>query len=402
MRFEVATANRIVFGPGTLSEAAPAARAFGQPGDGMSPVRHPSGTRPAGQRALVVVGKSAGRAEKLLEQLKTEGLTASIFHVPGEPTIEMVVAGTQQARAAGCEVVIGLGGGSALDTGKAIAALLTNPGDIYDYLEVVGKGQALVNTPAAFIAIPTTSGTGSEVTRNSVLTAPEARVKVSLRSALMLPRLAIVDPELTYGLPPDVTAASGMDALTQLLEPFLSNAANPISDGFSREGLARIARALRLAYADDDHQAREDMALASLLGGLALANARLGAVHAFAGPIGGMFPAPHGALCARLLPVIMEINLKALNEREPLSPQLERFAEAARILTGNPGARAEDGIGWIKELCETFKISPLAAYGIKASDFPAITAQAKKANSMKGNPVALTDGELNGILETAL
>ncbi len=383
MRFEFATANRIVFGPGTLSEAAPAAQTFGQ-------------------RALVVVGKSTVRAEKLLEQLKAGGLEAGIFHIPGEPTIEMVIAGTEQARAEGRELVIGLGGGSALDAGKAIAALLTNPGELYDYLEVVGKGQALVNAPAAFIAIPTTSGTGSEVTRNSVLTASGQRAKVSLRSVLMLPRLAIVDPELTYGLPPEVTAASGMDALTQLVEPFLSNAANPISDAFCHEGLARIARSLRLAYAQDDHQAREDMALASLLGGLALANARLGAVHAFAGPLGGMFPAPHGALCACLLPVIMEINLKALKEREPASPRLERFAEVAAILTGNRRARAEDGIHWVKELCQDFKISPLATYGVKASDFPAITAQAKKANSMKGNPVELTDDELTNIIEAAL
>ena len=397
MRFEFATSARIIFGVGTLDEAAPAARSVGR-------------------RALLVVGKSAARAEALLEKLKAEGLAASLFHVDGEPTVEMVIAGKQQARDLGCELVIGLGGGSALDAGKAIATLLTNSGDIYDYLEVVGRGQPLVNAPAAYIAIPTTSGTGSEVTRNAVLTAPLAsphfepqkwgdrggQAKVSLRSASMLPRLAIVDPALTYGLPPDVTATSGMDALTQLIEPFVSNAANPIADGFCREGIRRAARALRLVYETDEPNAREDMALASLLGGMALANARLGAVHAFAGPLGGMFAAPHGALCARLLPAILEANLKALRERTPQSPALARFTELAQTLTGQPLARAEDGIDWLQALCATFKIPPLSAYGIKKPDFPAIIAQAKKANSMKGNPVELTDDELENIMEAAL
>lgn len=395
MRFEFATSTRIIFGAGTLAEAAPAARSFGQ-------------------RALVVVGKSAQRAGTLLEKLEAEGLSSNLFHVAGEPTVEAVIAGTEQARAEGCELVIGLGGGSALDAGKAIAALLTNPGDIYDYLEVIGSGKPLVNTPAAFIAIPTTAGTGSEVTRNSVLTAPlnpsilnskngEAQggeTKVSLRSPSMLPRLAIVDPELTYGLPGEVTATSGMDALTQLLEPFLSNASNPVTDGFCLEGLARAARSLRRAYEQENPQAREDMAFASLLGGMALANAKLGAVHAFAGPLGGMFSAPHGALCARLLPAVMEANLKALYARAPQSPTIGRFEQVARLLTGNPNADAEEGTVWLRELCALFGIPQLAAYGIKKPDFSTIIAQAKKANSMKGNPVELTEDELNNILES--
>ncbi len=382
MRIEFATASRIVFGVGTLSEAAPAARLYGQ-------------------RALLVVGKSAARAEKLLEALRAEGMSVSVFHVSGEPTIETVTAGVAQARAEGCELVIGLGGGSALDAGKAIAALLTNPGDIYDYLEVVGHGKALDNESAAYIAIPTTSGTGSEVTRNAVLTDASHNAKISLRSAFMLPKLAIVDPFLTYGLPPEVTAASGMDALTQLIEPFLSNAATPLTDAFCRDGLVR-ARALRRAYEDDDAAARSEMALASLLGGLALSNARLGAVHALAGPIGGMFNAPHGALCARLLPVVMDANLKALRERAPQSPVLLRFSELAQILTGNPQARPEDGIAWLGELSAGFKIAPLAGYGVQEPFFLALTAQAKRANSMKGNPVELTDAELTAILMAAL
>ena len=383
MRFEFATSQRMLFGAGTLAEAAPAARSFGR-------------------RALVVVGKSAARAEKLLAQLQAVQVAASLFQVPDEPTIEMAGSGTAQARAQGCDLVIALGGGSPLDAGKAIAALLANPGDIYDYLEIVGKGQPLANAPLPFIAIPTTSGTGSEATRNAVLTDTAQRIKVSLRSALMLPRLAIVDPELTFGLPPAVTAASGMDALTQLLEPFLSNAANPLADGFCREGLPRAARALLRASTEEDPQAREDMALASLLGGMALANARLGAVHAFAGPIGGLHGAPHGALCARLLPLVMQANLKALRARQPQSATLDRFTEVAHLLTGRPQAHAEDGIQWLKELVTALDIPPLSAYGITKADFEAIVTPAQKANSMKGNPVELTKAELEEILEKAV
>lgn len=383
MRFEFATATRIVFGAGALVEAAPAAHALGQ-------------------RALVVVGKSAGRADVLLGQLEAQGLAVSLFQAGGEPTIEVVVAGTELARAAGCELVIGMGGGSPLDAGKAIAAMLGNPGQIYDYLELVGQGRPLEKASFPFIAIPTTAGTGSEVTRNAVLVAARERAKVSLRSPLMLPRLAIVDPELTYGLPQEATAGSGMDAITQLVEPFVSNAANPISDAFCRDGLARAVRWLPVAYAKDDPQAREEMALASLLGGMALANARLGGVHAFAGPLGGMYGAPHGALCARLLPVVMEANLKALQTREPGSPILERFTETARILTGDPAAQAEDGPRWLKELCAGLKIAPLSAYGLKQADFTGVAANAKKANAMKGNPVELTEAELTEILAAAL
>ncbi len=383
MRFEFATSTRIVFGVGTLGEAAPAARSFGK-------------------RALLVLGKSVARAERLLEQLQAEGVNVSLFHVSGEPTIEAVTAGVAQARADGCDLVIGLGGGSALDAGKAIAALLTNPGDIYDYLEVVGHGKALVNASAPFIAIPTTSGTGSEVTRNAVLTDSSHNAKISMRSASMLPWLAIVDPALTYRLPPEVTAGSGMDALTQLIEPFLSSAANPVSDLFCRDGLARGAKALRQAYENNDHAARAEMALTSLLGGLALSNARLGAVHAFAGAIGGMFNAPHGALCARLLPPVLDANLKALRERAPQSPTLMRFTELAQILTDNPQAQAEEGIAWLRVLSADFKIPSLASYGVQKPFFLAIVAQAKRANSMKGSPIELTDGELTDILSAAL
>ena len=263
----------------------------------------------------------------------------SEFHVSGEPTVEVIEAGLEQARDHHSELVISLGGGSVIDAGKAIAALLTNPGQIYDYLEVVGKGKPLTNPSVPYIAIPTTAGTGSEVTRNAVITVADQRVKVSLRSPSMLPRLAIVDPELAFGLPPEITAFTGLDALTQLIEPFLSNAANPMTDALCREGMRYAARSLRQAHDHgDDPEAREGMALASLFGGLALANAKLGAVHGFAGPIGGMFPAPHGAICARLLPLVVEGNLKAIRSRAAQASTLDRFIEMSRLLTGDQNA----------------------------------------------------------------
>lgn len=382
MRFEFATAGRVVFGVGTLKEAEGTAHEWGQ-------------------RTLLVVGKSTERASGLIADLTGQGLQVTVFHIPGEPTVELVLSGVQTARQNGCELVIGMGGGSVLDAGKAIAALMTNPGEVMDYLEVVGKGLPLVSTPAPYIAIPTTAGTGSEATRNAVLAVPEKRVKVSLRSASMLPRLAIVDPQLAIGLSPEDTAATGLDALTQLIEPFLSNAANPLTDALCREGIRRAARSLRRACQQgDDLQAREDMSVASLFSGMALANARLGAVHGFAGSLGGMFPAPHGAICARLLPLVLEANLKALQERAPLSTS--RFDEVAQLLTGGVSAQAKDGVLWLKELTDALKIPPLAVYGIQKSDFPEIVAQAKKASSMKGNPIELNDGELMAILEMAL
>ena len=248
------------------------------------------------------------------------------FAVPGEPTVGLVQAAVQTARAAGCDCVIAIGGGSTLDTGKAAGALLANPGDLLDYLEVVGKNQPLLRPGLPVIAIPTTAGTGAEVTKNAVLGVPEQKFKVSLRGAYLLPRVALVDPELTFSLPPAVTASTGLDALTQVIEPYVSKRANPLVDLWCREGIARAGRSLRRAYSEgSDPAAREDMAYTSLLGGLSLANAGLGAVHGFASPLGGEFNAPHGAICAALLAPAMKVNVRALGERAPAHPALERY-----------------------------------------------------------------------------
>jgi alcohol dehydrogenase class IV len=380
--FEFATAKRILFGAGRLSELGKQIE---------------SNTK----RLLFVHGRSSQAIPRVREILSDRGVSFAEFEVHGEPTIGGVRAGAEAAQ--GCDAIIGLGGGSVLDAGKAIAALVNNPGDIYDYLEVIGKGQPLLHPSLPYMAIPTTAGTGAEVTKNAVLEAPEQRVKISLRSPWMLPRLALVDPELTYELPPEITASSGLDALTQLIEPFVSVKANPMTDTLCREGIGHAARFLQRAFQNGaDKEAREGMSLASLFGGLALANAALGAAHGFAGPLGGILHAPHGALCARFLPLVMEANIRAMGSRQPEHPALKRYEEIARILTGDAGATAQDGVRWTSELVNDLKIPRLSAYGMQPEDFPETVQKTQKANSSKGNPILLTETELTEILEKAL
>ena len=384
MRFEFATATRIIFGSGTLAEAGPLAAAYGK-------------------RAFVATGSNADRAEGLLEQIKGQGIESTTFCVSSEPSTSLVSEGVQRAREANCDVVIGFGGGSVVDTGKAIAALLTNGGEPLDYLEVIGRGKPITKRAAPYIAVPTTAGTGAEVTRNAVLASPEHRVKVSLRSPLMLPQVAIVDPEVTTSMPPEITASTGLDALTQVMEPFVSHMANPLTDAICREGLIRASRSIRRAYQDGNEAlAREDMALASLMGGLALANAKLGAVHGFAGVIGGMYPAPHGIVCARLLPYVMEANVRTLQERASASPLLTRYKLTAEILTGDSEATPATGVDWIHKLCEHLSVPRLSEFGITPDDFPLLVEKSQRSSSMKGNPIDLTDDELTGVLNQAV
>jgi alcohol dehydrogenase class IV len=384
MQFEFSTATRIVFGAGRVRDAIAAAASLGR-------------------RALVVAGSTPARLDSFVRELRAQKNECTLFSIAGEPTIPKVAEGVRIAKAERCELVIGFGGGSALDGAKAIAALMTNPGSPLDYLEVVGNGQPLTQPCAPCICIPTTAGTGCEVTRNSVLVSPEHRVKVSLRSPYMLPRLAVIDPELTYSLPPSATASTGMDALTQLIEPFVCKFANPLTDAICRDGIRRAALWLQTACSDGIHiEARENMALASLFGGLALANAGLGAVHGLAAVLGGMFPIPHGIVCARLLPIVMDANRRILKTCAEASPALPRYDEVARLLTGMPSAQAEQGIEWIRSKCVEFSIRRFSSFGLREEDLPAVAAQARKASSMRGNPVALTEEELIDILKEAL
>jgi len=382
VRFEFATATRIVFGEGAAATLPELVRTFGA-------------------RPLVVTGASRERAAWLVS-----ALSAETFAVPGEPTVDLVREGARRVREAACDLILSLGGGSAIDAGKAIAIVATNGGEPLEFLEVVGKGRAIAAPPLPFIAVPTTAGAGSEVTRNAVLGSTEHGVKASLRSPLMLPRVALVDPELTYALPPAVTAATGLDALTQLIEPYVGARANPLVDAVCVEGIRRVAGALRRAYHDGaDREARRDMALASLFGGLALANAGLGIVHGFAAPLGGSSKAPHGALCAALLPHGMAANVAALRARAPqhpaLGPVLDRHATVARLLTGRNEADAEDGIEWVHALCAELNVPALRAWGIAEADLPGVVEKAARASSMHANPLPLTGQELLAVARAA-
>ena len=253
------------------------------------------------------------------------------------------------------------------------------------------------------VAVPTTAGTGAEVTANAVLAVPEHGLKASLRSPLMIPRVALVDPVLTVSCPPAVTAASGLDALSQCLEPFVSVRATPLTDGLAREGLRRAATGLRAAHADGgDLAARTDMAICALLGGMALANAKLGAVHGLAGVIGGTADVPHGMACAALLGPVIEANVRTLQSGAPGSPVLDRYAEVARLLTGDAGASIQDGLAWIRETLTLLGVSGLAGFGLGREDADDIAAKALTSSSMQGNPVALSQGQLKAVLLEAL
>ncbi len=353
----------------------------------------------------MVTGRTSARAAPLLAVLAGAGLPTVTYSVTGEPDIDTVEAGAGVARRERCDCVVAFGGGAVLDAAKAIAVMATSPGRLMRYLEVVGENQPVTQRPLPVMAIPTTAGTGSEVTRNSVIIARRQRVKVSLRSPMMLPAVAIVDPELTYDLPPAVTAATGLDALAQVVEPFVCTKANALTDGLCREGMVRVARSLRRAYTHGrDAAARDDMAVASLFGGLALANAGLGAVHGLAGPLGGMITAPHGAVCAALLPHVVAVNLAALRARAPESGALARYDEVARLLTGRAAAGddADAAVAWLARLTSDLGIPKLGSYGFSPGDVDELVEKAMRASSMKANPVELTASELQVIVRAAL
>ena len=384
MNFQFSTAPKIVFGPES-------ARSISEQAQNM------------GNNACLVTGKSPQRIQWLIDELQGKGFSLHIVSIAGEPDTELIAGHAADARTQGCDIVVAVGGGSVLDAGKAIAALIPNKRDVLDYLEVVGKGMPLSEKPLPLIAAPTTSGTGSEVTTNAVLLCAEHKVKVSLRSADMIPDIAVIDPLLTLSAPPAVTAATGLDALTQLMESFVSKFASPMTNALCREGLQHGACSILRAYQDgQDVKARTGMALASLFSGITLANAKLGAVHGFAAPLGGEFKAPHGAVCAALLPYVMETNIHALKERDPQHPALGAYDEIAQILTGNSTAQAVDGIEWVKDICTEMKIPGLGEIGVQEKDFRSLATKAARASSMKGNPVELTEKELLKILANAL
>ncbi len=384
MRFEFATADRIIFGLGAATEL-------------------PGIVASYGCHAFVMTGAGTNRSETLIDVIRNACTAIFRFEVHGEPTVAVVQQAVRVARDNRCDVVVGIGGGSVLDSAKAVAAMLTNPGEIEDYLEIVGAGKSIAIPSAPCIAVPTTAGTGSEVTRNSVLGVPDRKVKVSMRSPLMLPRVALIDPQLTVSLPPEITASTGMDAMTQLLEAFVCKRANPMTDAVCREGLHRCGRSMMRACRNPrDLFAREDLSLAALFSGIALANAGLGAVHGLAGPLGGTIHAPHGVICARLLPFVCRANIHALGEQSGAGAVLTRYDQAAGMLMGDPDARCDALIDWFGELCDTLSIPRLSEYGLNESTLSEIIQAAQNASSMKTNPAVLSNDVLMNILRQSL
>jgi alcohol dehydrogenase len=385
--FDFSTAQRIVFGAGRLAElGALAAR--------------------LGRRAALVTGghslEASGRLAGIEDQLRRAGMVWSRIRIEGEPTVETIDAAAAEAGKAGeagVELVIAVGGGSVLDAGKALAALLANGGRTLDYLEGVGRGKSLEAPARPVIAVPTTAGTGSEATKNAVIGDAAHTFKRSMRYDGMLPAVALVDPELTYDCPPRVTAACGMDAVTQLLESFVSSRAGPLTDALAERGLRVAAVLERLIEEPGDRAAREAMALGSLLGGVCLANAGLGAVHGLAAPLGALFPIAHGAVCAALLPAVVRAN--AARARATAGSELiEKYRAGARWLTGEalePEALAER----LAALHARAGLKRLGELGVRRDDIARIVAGAR-GNSMKTNPVALADEELERVLKESL
>ena len=310
------------------------------------------------------------------------------FRQRGEPTVSDVDAALALARDADADFVIGCGGGSAIDAAKAIAGLLANGGVASDYMEVVGKGQKISNPAIPWIAIPTTAGTGADVTRNAVIGWPEKKFKASIRSELLMAKIALIDPELAVDLPAEVTARSGMDALCQCIEAYVSMNATPMTDAVAIKGVELAGRFLKRAF-DDGHdlEAREGMALAALFSGIALTNAGLGAVHGFAAPLGANFPVPHGTVCGLLLPHVIDANRAAGAARE-------KYADIDRVLPG--------GLERCRDLVRGLGLPSLSSFGVTDADIEPMIQLARQASSMRYNPVTLVDDALREILRKSL
>ena len=377
--FDLALPRKILFGPGRADELA-----------ALVPT--------LGSRVLLCTGSDPSRHRHLLGDVEP----VATVRVTREPLVDDARVALDEARAAGADSVVAIGGGSVLDLGKAIAVLLGNGTDPLDHLEVVGRGLPIERPAVPYVAVPTTAGTGAEATANAVLGSPAHGRKASIRSPHMLAAVALVDPLLTLRCPPAVTASSGLDALTQCLEPFVSPRANPATDAVAADGLRRGARSLRRAFENgDDRAAREDMALCSLFGGISLANAKLGAVHGVAGVVGGMIDAPHGAVCAALLAPVVEANVGALRQRAPDSPALGRYATVARLLTGKETATVEDAVAWLRETVAELEVPSLGEVGLASGQHEEVAEKSARSSSMQGNPVVLSTDELVAALAAA-
>ena len=379
--FSFMTATEILFGRGQAGQAVTKIAALGP-------------------RVLLVHGRDASRADWLSDALDDAGTAVARFAVPGEPDMDLIAAGLNAARNHGAAAVVALGGGAVIDAGKAIAALVPATRPILDHLEVVGRGLPLDAAPLPFAALPTTAGTGAEVTRNAVIGVPEHRRKVSLRDARMLPRLAVVDPALTDVCPRAVTLASGLDALTQVIEPFTSTRANAMTDALCRDAIPQALPALLRLMRGEDSAARDTMAWVSLCGGLALANAGLGAVHGLAGPLGGLTGAAHGAICGALLPPVLRANRRAVSD-PALARRLDQVGHWIGDAFGQPYATLDNACNLLADWSRQAGLKRLADLGIGTDARSGAAEAAATSSSMKANPALLTTKTLRAIMAEA-
>ncbi len=385
--FDFTATTKIVFGAGRVDEIGRLAGSLGR-------------------RAFLVTGgqsmAESGVLGRVVSLLEAAGCAVETFRVAGEPTVGVVSDGVARSRRWDADVVVAVGGGSVMDAAKAISGLLTNGGEVADYLEGVGAGLEIERPASPMIAVPTTAGTGAEVTKNAVITDDGHTYKKSMRSDYLLPRIALVDPMLTTSAPASVTAASGLDALTQLIESYTSNKAGPMTDALAEKGIELVAECLPKSCSDPDGvDARSGMSLAALWGGICLANAGLGAVHGFASPLGAFYPAPHGAVCAALLPHVVAANVARLCAETPSHAALGKYRRLAAMLADGPSPTPGDLVSRLGELVSSLGIPPLGRWGLSADDIPRIVANAR-GSSMRYNPVELTDDELTEIMEAAL
>lgn len=386
--FSLSRLPRIEFGPGVLGKLPAIARTYGT-------------------RALLVTGANSLRNSpfwtSVTDGLKAQGVSWLHLAIPGEPSPQMVDEAVLALRPASIDVVIGFGGGSALDAAKAIAGLLIPGNSVMDHLEGVGPELAYVGPATPFIAVPTTAGTGSEATKNAVLSVQGADgFKKSFRDEKLVAEVALVDPDLLATCPASVIAANGMDAFTQLLESYVSCRAAPLTDSLAWGGMKAARDGLLALYADaGDATARNRMAYAALVSGITLAQVGLGSVHGLAAPLGAFFPIPHGVACGTLVAQATRVNIEALQAREADHPVLEKYAQVGRLLskqgqlnqTAAHAALIDTLDAWTHEL----QLPPLAHYGVTHADIPRIVANSR-GSSMKTNPIALIDAEIAGIL----
>lgn len=377
--FQFMTSTRIIFGEGALANSLSSLNQFGY-------------------SVLLVTGKDGERAEPVLNYLKQQNMRYQQVAVHGEPLIAMIEEMAAMGRKFRPDMVLAMGGGSVLDAGKALAALIPNQGSVYDYVEVVGRSVPLQAKPLPFIAVPTTAGTGSEVSKNAVLRSAQEQVKVSLRSPEMLADLAIVDPTFTYGMDPVMSGYCGMDAFSHLMEAYVCGDPNPLTDMVCEEGLRRLSGSLLAACEDDDPRARSDMSFAAMLGGMALANGKLGAAHGLASALGGRLDAPHGLITAQLIPFVMQENVLAAREAGR-TDVLDRYRQLACILTGRINAEIIDGILWARRTLKRLNLPTLSSYGLCDMMFDEVAEDALRSNAIKGNPLPLNKPRLLSLLE---